>query len=102
MILCDTERVAKRCCTGDIIWIALPLSTTDVKVAETMEEKLALRPDLKPMVEWCMDWIWLERAAGRKAGRTIIQSAWDRARTENPADELLNNAYWTTRPTKGS
>ncbi len=39
-----------------------------------------------------MDWILQERAQGPglKPGRTTMQSVWDRARTENPTDELLD------------
>jgi hypothetical protein len=64
--------------TGDINRMALQRATTDVNVAKTMEKKLALRPKLKvllkPKVEWCMDWILQERAAGRKPSRTTLQS----------------------------
>ncbi len=40
-----------------------------------------------------MDWIQQECAAGRKPGRTPMQSAWDRVRTENPTDDLLNGPF---------
>ncbi len=72
--------------------MTLQRATTNVKLADTMEEKfkLALRPELQPMVKWCMNWIRQERAERRKPNMEKLQCAWDQAQSQNPADELLN------------
>jgi hypothetical protein len=48
-------RIAVR--ANDITLLLIKRSVPKVGILPTMQAKLAERPDLKPIVDWCMEWI---------------------------------------------
>ena len=40
-------------------------SVAEVKKLNTLEEKLNLRKDLRPLIDWCITWIQSERKEGK-------------------------------------
>jgi hypothetical protein len=50
---------------NDINMLAMARIVPDVQKVHTIQEKLAIRPDMTYLIEWCMGWMKTERAAGK-------------------------------------
>jgi hypothetical protein len=59
----------------------------DVK---TMQEKLSLRPELEPVVDWCMAWIREARRAVAIPTHKAMLLAWEAEKAKNPTDPFFN------------
>jgi hypothetical protein len=61
-----------------------------VREATRMQDKLSLRPDLAPVVNWCMAWIQAARRQGVLPTFENMKNAWTREQAENPTNEFFN------------
>jgi hypothetical protein len=64
--------------------------TRDVK---TMQEKLRLRPDLGPVVDWCMAWIRETRRAGVIPTQNAMLLAWEDERAKHPTNPFFKGLF---------
>jgi hypothetical protein len=65
---------------NDISRVVLARSSAMVKTVDTIEGKLKIRPDMRYLIDWCIDWIKSERAAGRNPTYTGMDDEWNRLR----------------------
>jgi hypothetical protein len=60
-----------------------------VREATRMQDKLSLRPDIAPVVEWCMAWIQAARRQGVLPTFENMKSAWTSEQAKNPTNQLM-------------
>jgi hypothetical protein len=65
---------------NDITHIFIKRSVPEVRLKPTVQAKLAVRPELTLMVDWCMEWIRTERAGKGSPGLDAMQQVWEAAR----------------------
>ena len=61
-----------------------------VREATRMQDKLLLRPDLKPVVNWCMAWIQEARRQGVLPTFENMKNAWASEQARNPTNAFFN------------
>ena len=66
---------------NDISLLYVGRATPEIKLLDSMEAKLLCRPDLAPMVDWCIEWMQSERNANRVPTHRGMQTAWDLMRS---------------------
>jgi hypothetical protein len=79
-ITVETWKKAVR--ANDIDMLAMARSVPPVQTIHTVEEKLAIRPDMKYLIDWCMGWMKTYRAAGRNPQDSIFGK--DEIRVDSP------------------
>jgi hypothetical protein len=59
---------------NNIDMLTMARSVAEVKTKTTLEEKLNIRSDLRPLIDWCITWIQSERKAGRSPTLTRMEA----------------------------
>ncbi len=86
----DTFRAAL--VEDDYDMFVLRRTRNPVREVTGMQYKLSLRPDLAPVVNWCMAWIMI-RAAHRQGVLPTFEnskSAWTSEQAKNPTNHFFN------------
>ena len=61
-----------------------------VRDTPSMQDKLLLRPDLGPVVKWCMAWIQATRRQGVLPTFENMKNAWTSEQARNPTNAFFN------------
>ena len=48
-----------------------------VKIVDTIEKKLRVRPEMRYLFDWCLEWMQSERAEGRIPTFTGMEDEWN-------------------------
>ncbi len=73
----------------DIDLLPLQRQRPPMRDVKTMQEKLSLRPDLEPVVDWCMAWLREARRAVKKPTHKAMLQAWEDDKANNPTDPFF-------------
>jgi hypothetical protein len=85
------EQLEKAILEDNIEFLTLQRQRTPLRDVPTMEGKLSARPELGPVVDWCVAWIReARRAAVKKPTHKAMLEAWEAEKAKKPNDPFFN------------
>jgi hypothetical protein len=85
------ESLSKAVMANDMTLLTMQRQRAPTRDAPTIQEKLLLKPELEPVVDWCMAWIRETRRAVVTPTHKAMLRAWEDEKAKDPANPFFNS-----------